>query len=558
MGWGGADLKYRFQWTFPIVISPHDAGTLFVGGNVVFKSTNDGHSWEPISPDLTRNDKTKQGPSGGPITHDNTGVEYYCTIFSLAESPLEQGVIWTGSDDGLVHLTRDGGKSWRDVTPLDAPKWSMVSMIDPSPHDSGACYLAVNAYKSDDFAPYVFKTADYGATWTKIVSGIGDDAFVRSVREDPGRRGLLYLATETGVHVSFNDGDRWQPLQLNLPVVPVTDLAVKDNDLVAATQGRSFWILDNLNLLRQLNADVAKADVFLFSPAPIHYGVDRSAAIYYHLSEKPDGEIKLEFLDAKGEVIDTFTNEEKKEEDEPSSPFRRRFSAGSDTAPAEAGLNKFDWNTRYKDATEVKGAVMWAGSTRGPASPPGTYHVKLTIGQDSWTTELDIAKDPRSESSDEDYAGRFAFLLEVRDKLTAAHDAINLIRQIKQQANAAADHVCGVKENEAVAEAAKSLAEKLTAVEEELIQTKSKSFQDPLNYPVKLNNKIATLSFAVSGPNFAPTRQARDVLDDLAAQLDKHRAALDEIVKTDVPAFNKLIAQQNVPAIAVKEDADKN
>lgn len=548
MGWGAAALKVRFQWTFPILVSQHDPDTIYAAGNILFKSTNQGKSWTPISPDLTRDEKSMQGPSGGPITHDNTAVEYYCTIFAVAESPHERGVIWTGSDDGLVHLTRDGGKTWQNVTPAGLPEWNMISQIDVSPHDAATCYVAANRYKLDDFKPYIYKTDDYGKSWKGIVSGIADDAFVRAVREDPAQRGLLYAGTETGVYVSFDDGSHWQSLQLELPVVPITDMVVKEGDLVVATQGRSFWILDDLTQLHQLNAEVASADVHLFKPDATTKNVDRGVTINYFLREEPKT-IKLDLLDASGKLIKSFEKKQADKKDEKEETPRRRFGGGAKYITAEKGMNQFVWDTRYADASEVKGAILWGGSTRGPASPPGTYRARLTVGDDSCEQSFKIHGDPRSVATQADYDEQFALLLKIRDRLTETDDAINHIREIKRQARAAAERVKRVGDNEAVGEATKALVKKLTAVEEELIQTRSKSNQDPLNFPIKLNNKIAALAGVVGQSNAAPTKQMIAVFDDLKTRLRKQLDKLDAIVETDVPAFNALIREQDLPAI---------
>ena len=555
MGWGVADIKYRFQWTFPIVISPHDDNVIYVGGNVLFKSTNQGQSWEVISPDLTTNDKSKQGPSGGPITHDNTGVEYYCTIFALVESPHEPGTLWVGSDDGLVHITRDGGATWNNVTPPDLPQWGMVSMIEVSPHDPATGYLAVNAYKLDDFKPYIFKTTDYGKTWSQIAKGIPADAFVRVVREDPKRPGLLYAGTETGVFVSFDDGQHWQSLQLKLPVVPITDLVVKENDLVVATQGRSFWILDDLTQLHQLCDEMASA-TYLLKPRKSYLSVDRGVMINYRLAEEPEEEVTVEILDADGELIKSFSSKKKKDDQDdkkdesPSSPGPdERDQPSTQTVLVREGMSRFLWDMRYPDATKVKGAVMWGGSIRGPLAPPGQYQIRLTVGETGLTQPFEIVKDPRVTATQEDYQKRFELLLTVHEKVSQTHDAINHIRTVKRQIKEATQRAKKHSDGENVETAGKELAEKLTAIEEELIQTKSKSSQDPLNYPIKLNNKLAAMSGVISRSDFAPTDQAYAVFDELSKQLKVQLDALDVILETDVTAFNRLIQEEAVPAI---------
>jgi photosystem II stability/assembly factor-like uncharacterized protein len=556
MGWGAEALKYRFQWTFPIVISPHDPNTLFIGANVLFKTTNEGQSWEIISPDLTTNDASKQGPSGGPITHDNTSVEYFCTIFSVAESPHEKGVIWAGSDDGLLHITRDGGKSWKNVTPLDAPKWSLISMIEASPHDAGTCYAAVNAYKTNDFAPYLFKTTDYGESWAKITEGIGREAFVRSVREDPGRRGLLYAGTETGMYVSFNDGALWQSLQLNLPATPITDLVVKKNDLVAATQGRSFWILDDLTFLHQVGDEVLKSDVHLFAPRVSYKRVDDGVKVHYFLSDKTDAELKLEILESDGDAIKTFTTKSEEEtdgEDDDEMASAPGGGGASKRLSAEAGVNRFEWDTRYPDSSKVKGAVMWGGGTRGPAAPPGKYELRLTVGDKLLTQPFEIAKDPRLSSDQAAFDKQFKLLVDIRDKVTEVHDAVNQIRDIRKQMDGAVERLKSAGgEHEEASEAAKPIDKKLTEIEEALIQVKAKSSQDPLNFPIKLNNKIAALSGVVASSDFAPTDGVYDVFAALCAELEVFVRVLNAVIEEDVTAFNKLMAKQAVPAVIIR------
>jgi photosystem II stability/assembly factor-like uncharacterized protein len=571
MGAGAADLAYRFQWTFPIVISPHDPNTVYAAGNVLFKSTNDGQTWEPISRDLTRNDKSKQASSGGDITKDNTSVEYYCTIFSMTESPLQKGVMWAGSDDGLVHVTIDGGKNWQNVTPKNMPEWSLISIIDASPHDAGTAYIAVNRYKHDDFKPYIFKTSDYGKTWAQINKGIPDGAFTRVVREDPKRKGLLYAGSETGMYVSFDDGANWQTLQLNLPIVPITDLIVKENDLVAATQGRSFWILDDLTPLHQLSDKVTAATAHLFIPRPAYrFGGGSSSipnigqnppsgvVIYYYLKSKPEDDIRLEILEAKGDTIKTFSSKEKKKEDgapagEAEESFGGRGGA-SDKLSKDAGMNRFVWDMRYADAVRVAGAVLWGGSLRGPAAVPGNYQARLIVGNQTMTAPFEIKPDPRLTLSLADYQKQFDFLINIRNKVSAAHEAVNFIREVRKQVEDFTKRVNDAgTDGKAVTAAAKDLNEKMRAIEEEIIQVKIKSSQDPLNYPIKLNNKIAVLAEVASSMDAPPTDASLTVFNQLAAKLDAQLVKLEAIKTIDLPAFNKLVREQEVPAIVVSK-----
>jgi photosystem II stability/assembly factor-like uncharacterized protein len=581
MGWGAEGMKYRFQWTFPIVISPHDPKTVYAAGNVLFKTTNAGQTWTAISPDLTRNDPTKLGPSGGPITKDNTSVEYYCTIFAMAESPKEKGLLWAGSDDGLVHVSRDAGAHWTNVTPKDLPEWSMVSQIDPSPHDAGTMYLAVNRYKHDDNRPFAYVTRDYGQTWTKIVNGIPDGSFVRVVREDPARKGLLYAGTERGAYFSLDDGAHWQPLQLalpgalppaadkatgRLPVVPITDLVVKDDDVVVSTQGRSFWILDDVSPLRQMGGEVAAADVHLFKPGPAYrffgggtrpnplvgQNPPNGAILYYTLKAepKPNEEVTLELLDASGKVLRKLSSKEDKAE-APGGGDEEGFGPppAARTIPAKAGLNRFPWDLRVEDASRFKGMILWGGLTRGPVVPPGTYQVRLTANGKSSTQPLEVRKDPRIASSDEEFRKQHDLLLKMRDKISETHDAITRIRDTRDQLKGAADRAKG---NKAIADAADALDKKLTAVEEELYQTKNQSSQDPLNFPIRLNNKLAALAGVVASGETAPTDQSYVVYEDLTGKIDAQLAKLRQVIDADVPAFNALVREQNVPAVVIK------
>lgn len=580
MGAGAEAMKYRFQWTFPIVFSPHDAGTLYAAGNVVFKTTNEGQSWQPISPDLTRNDASKLGPSGGPITKDNTSVEYYGTVFAFAESPLEKGLLWAGSDDGLVHVSRDGGAHWANVTPKGLPEWSMVSQIDPSPHDPATAYLAVNRYKLDDFRPFVYVTSDYGKTWRQATGGIPDDSFVRVVREDPGRRGLLFAGTETGVHYSLDDGARWQPLRLDwterdgakaeearrgLPVVPVTDLVVKEGDLVVSTQGRSFWILDDLSPLRQMNPEVARAGTHLFAPRAAHrffggvslrpnlgHNPPSGAVVYYALAAPPkeNEEITLEFLDAKGGLIRKFSSKPAEEEEpDPRAEFGR--GGGPKKLPAQAGLNRFAWDLKYEDARKVKGMILWSGGVDGPVVVPGTYQVRLSAGNESLTESFEVKPDPRLSVSQADLEKQLDLLIKIRDKVSAAHEAILKLRSARDQIGVVVERVKASAENKPIADAAESLKKALTSVEEELYQTKNKSEQDPLNYPIRLNDKLGHLASVVASAEGPPTEQAYAVWQDLSAKVDAQLVRLKQGLETDLPAFNQLVREQNVPAVVL-------
>jgi photosystem II stability/assembly factor-like uncharacterized protein len=576
MGWGAEGMKYRFQWNFPILFSPHDQNLLYTAGNVLFKTSNEGQSWQIISPDLTRDDKSKLGPSGGPITKDNTSVEYYCTIFTLAESPVQKGVIWTGSDDGLVHVTRDGAAEkpkWENVTKNipGLPEWIQINSIEASPHDAATAYFAATMYKSDDFRPYLYKTNDYGKTWKKIVSGIPDNAFTRVIREDPNRRGLLYAGTETGIYVSFNDGENWQSLQLNLPVVPITDIAIhkREKDLVIATQGRAFWIIDDLTLLHQWKDAIAQADAHLFKPeeayrmagggfrippgAPIGENPPAGASIWYYLKEKPKGEVTIEILEASGKSVKKFSSKETPAAE--GAAGGGRFRRGPSRVPDEKGLNRFAWDLRYADATTFPGMILWAGNTSGPQAVPGSYQVKLTVDGKTLTDTFEVRKDPRVSTTQEEFQKQFDLLTKIRGKFSETSEAIISIRDIRKQVQDYASRLKDQTNSQPITDAAKSLSAKLTAIEEELYQTKNQSNQDPLNYPIRLNNKLAALAGSISGADAQPTAQQVSVYEDLTSRINAQLEKLKQVMATDVPAFNKLARDQNVPAVWVKPAA---
>ncbi|HEX8801449.1 MAG TPA: hypothetical protein VF772_22690 [Terriglobales bacterium] len=595
IGWAAADVRHRFQWTEPIVFSPHDSKTLYYGGEVLFKTTDNGMNWSIISPDLTRNDKAKQAASGGPITKDNTGVEVYDTIFSVVESPVEKDLIWAGTDDGLVHITRDGGQHWENVTPKAMPEWGTVSMIEASSRDRGTAYIAVERHKIDDFAPYVFKTTDFGKTWTKLINGFPANNYVHAVRTDPQHPGLLFAGTEQGVYVSFDDGAKWQPIEINLPMSPVNDLIVKNNDLVVATHGRAFWILDDITPLRQYNDSIPQQEAFLFTPAPTNHTVFRGspfgggggavgknppdgAVIDYWLktslkpgdkkpaasgegktdADKTDAEkkeppkITLEILDSAGKTIRKFP---KKEDAGGRDEEEEFFNRGGSSAPlpTDAGLNRFVWDLRYEGATRVPKAPLWGGSTNGPVALPGTYQVKLTVLGKSYTAPLEITADPRLSATQADLTKQFDLLMKIRDAVTETDDTILEIRDLREQINVVNKRVGSGAQGKPIVDAGTALDKKMTAIEEVLIQTKAKSGQDVLNYPVRLNNHFVALGGVVDSASTAPTQQSYEVFDMLSQQLNEQMTKWKEIVATDVPAYNNLVKQQEVPALKVTQ-----
>ncbi|HXI32884.1 MAG TPA: glycosyl hydrolase [Gemmatimonadales bacterium] len=551
MGHSAGDIKYRFQWTYPIVLAPANPNVLYAAAQVLFKSTDEGQTWQPISPDLTRNDKTKEESSGGPITKDNTSVEYYGTIFTVAPSPKDSNEIWVGTDDGFVQLTRDGGKSWSNVTPPGITAGTQVSTVEASPHDAGTAYVAATRYKLDDFAPYIYATTDYGKTWRKITTGIPATHFARVVREDPARRGLLYAGTEFGVYVSFDDGANWQSLRLNLPVVPVHDLVIKGNDLAAATHGRAFWVLDNLTALRQLTPDVAKSERTLFTPSdavrgpgggfdfPVS-GVGRNppagAWIYFYLKQKPDSEVRLEIRDARDSVVQRWSTK-------PANP--------QDSLRLTAGLNRFVWDLSYPGAHRFPGIVLWAGGLGGPTAVPGAYKVRLSVGSWSDTKPFAVTLDPRVRYTAADLQKQFDFLVRVRERLSAANDAVKQIRDVTGQLDAAVARTKGQTGAAGIARQADSLKTKLGAIEREIYQTQNRSGEDPLNFPIRLNNRISALAGVAGSADAPPTASALTLFDELSQVLQVQLDALKGVLDKDVPAFNALVKQQDTPAVIV-------
>jgi photosystem II stability/assembly factor-like uncharacterized protein len=578
MGGGAEGFKYRFQWNYPLFFSPHDPQKLYAAANVLFATTDGGQTWKALSGDLTRNDPSKLGPSGGPITKDNTGVEYYATIFAAAESTHEPGVLWTGSDDGLVHVSRDGGATWTNVTPKALPEWSQINAIDVHPFEKGGLYLAATRYKLDDDQPILFRTTDYGATWTRIdggPQGIARHEFTRVVRADPGRRGLLYAGTERGLWVSFDDGARWQKLPAisadgkvaGIPQVPVTDLAVKEGVLVAATQGRGYWALDDLEVLHQLAAGADATKNRLFAPRPVlrvdgggGYGGPRmggknpptGVVLHYFLPAEPaaDAKAQVEILDANDAVIRTFTRKPKKEG--PGSDKPKEDARGEDLrqVPAEQGANRFVWDVRVAPPETFDGLILWNSIERGPRVPPGSYKARLTVGDWSETVAFAVTKDPRSTASDAEIAEQFAFLSGIRDKLSQVHRAIRDVREVRGQLDTLIARAGDGEAAKPMVERAKKLQEATKAIEEKLYQTKNKSEQDPLNFPIRLNDKLGGVYQVASYGDNRPTDSAVAVRDELSAKIDAELAALAKLMAEELPAINEAARQAALPFVA--------
>ncbi|MCB0705878.1 MAG: glycosyl hydrolase [Saprospiraceae bacterium] len=555
MGHGAEGMRYRFQWNFPILISPHDPNKLYAASNHLHVSYNEGQSWELISPDLTTNDSTKIGSSGGPITQDNTSVEYYCTIFAVAESPVQKDVIWTGSDDGLLHITKDGGKTWTNVTPAGLPKWTQINSLEADPFEAGGLYLAATSYKSGDFQPYLYKTKDFGATWTRIDRGIDREHFTRVIRTDPAKRNLLYAGTESGLYISFDDGSNWQPFQLNLPIVPVTDLAVKESHLIVATQGRSIWVLDDLTVLYQQERNMQPTQAYLFAPQdsyrmeggqarnPGNNGTNHTGGVqvYYYLPELADSiEVSLRFLDAAGSEIRKFST---------------KATDKKDKLKTEAGSNMFVWNTQYPGGKDFEGMILWWASLRGPSALPGRYEVQLQVGKEVQSHTFELLQDPRSPASMQDLEAQFAFSQEVLTKVSEAHTAIGQVKDLRKQLKTYTDRLDDKEEYQELKDMAAQIDSVITQVEQELYQTQNQSGQDPLNFPIRLTNKLAHLN-AISSGDYPPTDQAIAVKEELIGLVDTQLAILSKIFEEEVPRFNQRIRDLVADTIILKSETE--
>jgi photosystem II stability/assembly factor-like uncharacterized protein len=536
-----SSLPERWQWTYPIVFSPKDPNLLYTCSQHVWKTTDDGQSWEKISPDLTYADPETLGMTGGEITKDMNGPEIYATVFALAPSHHDVNTIWAGSDDGKIHITRDGGKNWTNITPKELPKNSVVAIIDESVHQPGTAYVAAFRYQVDDRQPYVFRTRDFGKTWTKIVTGIKDGHFARSVREDIVKPGLLFLGTEHGAYVSFNAGDNWQPLQLNLPDTPIRDLVVKDNDVVLGTHGRGFWILDDIQPLRQLSTDNMKQPAILFQPADAIRGIN-NAVFQYYLASKVDSVI-VEILDANGTLVKKFKGDKPEYKPDPNIPRWEREPAGPTTA---TGLNTFSWDLTYPGAKTFEGMILWgANAKRGPKAPIGKYQVRLTVGNLKQSYTFQVKMDPNLKGVTEtDLKETFDLASKIRDRETEGNEAVIRIRSIKKQIDERLKEVSDAS----IQAQAKELVTKISAIEEELYQVRNRSSQDPLNFPIKLVNRISALRRSLETGDAKPTAGAYKVFGELSKELDGHLQKLDEILKS-LPATNQLLINQQLKAV---------
>lgn len=548
-GQSASTLKERWQWTFPIVFDPLASNTLYCSSQHLFKTTDGGSSWTIISPDLTLADPKTLGDSGGPITKDQNGPEIYATIFSIAPSRLAEGTIWTGSDDGVAFITRDAGKNWTRITPEGLPKYSRIGMIDASWHKPGTAYLAANRYQMDDRAPYIYKTEDYGAHWTKIVIGLPGDDFVRVIREDRVRPGLLYAGTEHSIYVSDDEGGHWKSLAFNLPDTQVADIVVEKQDLVIATHGRSFYILDNIDWLRQQTPETTGKAAYLFKPGPATRNVDDGVIDY--LLAKPVDKVTIEVLDPSGKVIQTFVSAPAGKKDAPTEDADERRRAPKPPT-ATAGLNRFTWNLRYPGAFEFPGMVLWGANAKlGPMAVPGLYEVRLTANGVTQTQTLQVNGDPRVSTSQADLQKQFDLALKLRDQLSQADKIVSQIRELRKQMADRMEKTPALKSDQGVQTAAMTLGSALTTIEQTVYQVQNRSDQDPLNFPIRLNNYIGALSRSVMSGDAAPTAQAYVIEEELAARLATEQKAFDDAIRDGLPVLNAAMKQKHAEPVSL-------
>ena len=530
-----ADMVERWQWTFPIIFSPVDPKVLYTSSQRLWRTTDGGKTWTALSGDLTRADPKTLGPSGGPITHDMNGPEVYATIFSVGPGKVDENVIWTGSDDGLVYVTRDGGANWTNVTPKDMPDFGRVSQIDASSFDAGRAYVSVRRPLLDDDAPYIWRTSDFGRTWTKIVSGIRADAYVNAVREDPTRRGLLYAATNHGVYLSYDDGGSWQALNPGLPDIPIADLVVKKNELVIASHGRGFWVLDNIAPLRQATPALTGTNAVLFEP-PVAYRSANGVALSWWLAHEPK-ETKVEILDSAGVVLRTF---------EPADTTEERDRWAGPAMPASAGLNILQWDLRIEPAVTFPNMILWGVRTMAPVVPPGRYTVRLTADGSSRTTQVEVRRNPWiTDVTDADLRAQYAFGLRVRDKVSEANSAVIAIRSVKAQV----EDRLKQSDDARLAAAAKRLVANASEIEGQIYQVRNRSNQDPLNFPIRVNNRLANLLSMSEHGDGRPGNNMEEIFQIMVRRLKGYTDHLGQVWSADLPAVNRELARLGLEAV---------
>lgn len=558
-GSGAEIMKYRFNWNYPVSFSIHDKNRLYAGSNFLHISTNEGQSWKVISPDLTRALPETIKSSGGPITQDNTGAEFYSNLFAIAESPLEQGVIYVGSDDGLIHITKDDGGTWTDITPPPGmcPKLNMINCIEPSPFKKGVVYVAATSYKFGDYAPYLYKSEDYGNSWTLITNGIKENYYTRAIRSDKVREGLLYAGTEWGMYVSFDDGLNWTPFQLNLPITSIRDLAVRDNDLIAATHGRSFWMIDDLSPLHQLSDEMAKSDFFLYKPDAA-YRTQQSggwskpdmrlegknhpngAIIHFYVKDKKETDsISLEILDASGGLIQKFDSQAKTNKLDPSATKPLSVNSGG---------NLFIWDMRYPGFKSFDGMVLYSSPNRGPKAVPGTYKVRLRYNGETRVEEFEIIKDPRLPNTAEDFEKQFNFLVQVRDEVSKANQAIIDIRSVKTDLEYIKNKATSSKDLQDIVS---EFETKLEKIENSIHMTKNQSRQDPLNYGIRINNRLAFLMQDSQRGDYIPTNQAEEFFKVVKKELDSELSNLNSLFTDYITKINTMATDSQIKMISV-------
>ncbi|MGB3143080.1 MAG: glycosyl hydrolase, partial [Maribacter sp.] len=557
-GSGAEVMKYRFNWNYPVTFSRHDSNVLYAGSNYLHATTDEGQSWKTISPDLTRGLPETIASSGGPITQDNTGAEFYSNLFVISESILKKGVIWTGSDDGLIHVTRDNGSTWENVTPPASmsPKLNMINSIDPSPFNEGTVYVAATSYKFGDYTPYLYKTEDYGKNWTLITNGIKDNDYTRVIRTDHVKEGLLYAGTEWGMYISFDDGKSWSPFQLNLPITAIRDLQVRDNDLIVATHGRSFWIIDDLTPLHQLSTEMANKNFYIYKP-DISYRMEQEGGWsepnmklvganhpdgviinYFIDSFKEKDTVELDILELDGTLIQNFATNAKTDKLNP---------ASSKPLKVKSGGNRLIWDMRYPGFKAFEGMIFYSSPNTGPKAVPGTYKVRLTVNGNSQEQEFKIVKDPRLPNTLNDYDGQFEFLTKVRNEVTRANEAIIKIRNIQQDLKYLKEKT---KENEEFQKLISDYEKELSVIENNIHMTKNQSRQDPLNYGIRINNRLAFLMADSQRGDYPPTQQAQEFFKEVTQELNKEINALNALVEKQTQMFNEKVKKEDIKMIS--------